>query len=95
MSSIEIGSLYIKTTGKDKGKRCIIVDLVDKNFVLVTGPPKITGVKRRRVNLKHLSPTEEKIEIKKGATDKEIEQVLTKGKSTPKKAPAEKKRKNS
>jgi len=95
MSSIEIGSLYIKTTGKDKGKRCIIVDLVDKNFVLVTGPPKITGVKRRRVNLKHLSLTEEKIEIKKGATDKEIEQVLTKGKSTPKKAPAEKKRKNS
>ncbi|MCW4043840.1 MAG: 50S ribosomal protein L14e [Candidatus Bathyarchaeota archaeon] len=95
MSSIEIGSLYIKTTGKDKGKRCIIVDLVDKNFVLVTGPPQITGVKRRRVNLKHLSPTEEKIEIKKGATDKEIEQVLTKGKSTPKKAPAEKKRKNS
>lgn len=95
MSSIEIGSLYIKTTGKDKGKRCIIVDLVDKNFVLVTGPPQITGVKRRRVNLKHLSPTEEKIDVKKGATDKEIEQVLTKGKSTPKKAPAEKKRKNS
>ena len=95
MSSIEIGSLYIKTTGKDKGNRCVIVDLVDKNFVLVTGPPQITGVKRRRVNLKHLSPTEEKIEIKKGATDKEIEQVLTKGKSTPKKAPAEKKRKNS
>jgi large subunit ribosomal protein L14e len=95
MSSIEIGSLYLKTTGRDKGKRCVIVDLIDKNFVLVTGPSQITGVKRRRVNLKHLSPTEEKIEIKKGATDKEIEQVLTKGKSTPKKAPAEKKRKNS
>jgi large subunit ribosomal protein L14e len=95
MSSIEIGSLYIKTTGREKGKRCIIVDLMDKNFVLVTGPPKITGVKRRRVNLKHLNPTEEKIDVKKGATDKEIEQVLTKGKSTPKKPPAEKKRKNS
>ncbi len=94
MSLIEIGSLYIKTTGRDKGKRCVIVDLIDKNFVLVTGPSQITGVKRRRVNLKHLSPTEEKIEIKKGATDKEIEQVLTKGKSTPKKAPAEKKRNN-
>lgn len=95
MSSIEIGSLYTKTTGREKGKRCIIVDLMDKNFVLVTGPPQITGVKRRRVNLKHLSPTEEKIDVKKGATDKEIEQVLTKGKSAPKKAPAEKKRKSS
>ena len=46
MSSIEIGSLYIKTSGREKGKRCVIVDLMDKNFVLVTGPPKITGVKR-------------------------------------------------
>jgi large subunit ribosomal protein L14e len=94
MSLIEIGSLYVKTTGREKGKRCIIVDLMDKNFVLVTGPPKITGVKRRRVNLKHLSPTEEKIDVKKGATDKEIEQIL-KGKSTPKKVPVEKKRKSS
>jgi len=95
MSSIEIGSLYIKTSGREKGKRCVIVDLMDKNFVLVTGPPKITGVKRRRVNLKHLSPTEDKIDVKKGATDKEIEQVLTKDKSTTKKAPAQKKRKKS
>ena len=95
MSSIEIGSLYVKTTGREKGKRCIIVDLMDKNFVLVTGPPQITGVKRRRVNLKHLSPTEEKIDIKKGATDKEIEQVLKKGKSPPKKVPTKKKQKSS
>ena len=95
MSSIEIGSLYIKTSGREKGKRCVIVDLMDKNFVLVTGPPKITGVKRRRVNLKHLSPIEEKIEVKKGATDKEIEQILTKGKSATKKASTEKKSKKS
>ena len=95
MSSIEIGSLYVKTSGREKGKRCVIVDLMDKNFVLVTGPPQITGVKRRRVNIKHLSPTEEKIDVKKGANDKEIEQILTKGKSTPKKAPVEKKRKKS
>jgi large subunit ribosomal protein L14e len=95
MSSIEIGALYIKKSGREKGKRCVIVDLMDKNFVLVTGPPQITGVKRRRVNLKHLTPTEEKIDIKKGATDKEIEQVLKKDKSEPKKPPAEKKRKKS
>ena len=95
MSSIDIGSLCIKTSGREKGKRCVIVDLMDKNFVLVTGPQKITGVKRRRVNLKHLSPTEETIEVKKGATDKEIEQILTKGKSTPKKSSTEKKSKKS
>ncbi|WP_455369260.1 50S ribosomal protein L14e [[Eubacterium] cellulosolvens] len=95
MSSIEIGSLYIKTSGREKGKRCVIVDLIDKNFVLVTGPQQITGVKRRRVNLKHLSPIEEKIDVKKGAPDKEIKELLTKGKSTSKKDPAKKKRKES
>ena len=95
MSSIEIGSIYIKTSGREKGKRCVIVDFVDKNFVVVTGPPQITGVKRKRVNLKHLSPTEEVIKIQKGASDKEVEQVLTKGKSKPEKTPAEKKRKKS
>lgn len=95
MSSIEIGSIYIKTSGREKGKRCVIIDLLDKNFVVVTGPPKITGVKRKRVNLKHLNPTEETIKITKGATDKEVEQVLTKGKSTAGKVPTEKKRKKS
>ena len=95
MSSIEIGSIYIKTSGREKGKRCVIVDFVDKNFVVVTGPPQITGVKRKRVNLKHLSATEDTIKINKGATDKEVEQVLTKGKSTPEKAPSTKKRKKS
>lgn len=76
MTAMEIGRVCIKTAGREKGKKCVIVDIIDKNFVLVTGPKSLTGVKRRRANIKHLKPTEEKIKIKKGASDEAILKAL-------------------
>ena len=55
----------------------MVLDVIDKNFVLVTGPQKVTGIKRRRVNVNHIEPTETKIDIKRGATDEEVTQALT------------------
>jgi len=76
MPAIEVGRICIKTRGREAGKRCVIVDLIDKNFVLITGPKSLTGVKRRRANIRHLSPTEEKIDIRRGASDEEVLQAL-------------------
>jgi len=76
MPAIEVGRICIKTRGREAGKRCVIVDLIDKNFVLITGPKSLTGVKRRRANIRHLSPTEEKINIRRGASDEEVLQAL-------------------
>jgi len=76
MPAIEVGRICVKTRGREAGKRCIIVDLIDKNFVLITGPKSVTGVKRRRANISHLSPTEEKINIRRGASDEEVLQAL-------------------
>ena len=77
MSAIEVGRICIKITGRESGKRCVIVDVIDKNFVLITGPKSVNGVKRRRVNVNHLKPTDEDIKIKKGATDEEVTEALT------------------
>ena len=77
MPAIEIGRICIKTSGREAGKRCVIIDIMDKNFVLVTGPKSMSGVKRRRVNINHLELTEELVKIKRGATDKEVTQSLT------------------
>jgi large subunit ribosomal protein L14e len=74
--TFEVGRVCVKTAGRDVGKRCIIVDLMDKNFVLVTGPKSISGVRRRRVNVNHLKPLEEKIRIDRGATDEQIATLL-------------------
>jgi len=76
MPAIEVGRICVKTRGREAGKRCVIVDIIDKNFVLVTGPRSLTGVRRRRANISHLNPTEEKINIRRGASDEEILQAL-------------------
>ena len=54
----------------------MIVDLIDDNFVLVTGPKDVSGVKRRRVNIKHLIPLEDTINIPRGASDEEVKRAL-------------------
>jgi len=76
MPAIEVGRICVKISGREAGRRCVIVDIVDKNFVLVTGPRKVSGVKRRRVNVNHLEPTQAKIDIRRGATDEEVSGAL-------------------
>ncbi|MHC1563996.1 MAG: 50S ribosomal protein L14e [Candidatus Hecatellaceae archaeon] len=74
----EIGRVCIKKTGREAGRRCVVVDTIDKNFVLVTGPRNVTGVRRRRCNVDHLEPTELKLPIKRGADDEAVAEALTK-----------------
>ena len=76
MPAVEVGRICVKTVGREAGKKCIIVDLVDKNFTLITGPKTVTGIKRRRSNINHLEITTEKIDIKRGATDEEILEAI-------------------
>ena len=76
MSVFEVGRICIKTSGRDSGKKCVVLDLLDKNFVFVTGPKEKTGVRRRRVNMNHLEPLEEKIDIDRNASDEEILKII-------------------
>jgi len=79
---MEVGRICVKLVGRETGRKCVVVDVIDKNFVLVTGPKTVTGVRRRRTNVDHLEPTPESVEVKKGAADDEVEKALTKGKKT-------------
>jgi large subunit ribosomal protein L14e len=76
MPAIEVGRICVKQAGRECCTKCVIIDVMDKSFVLVTGPKKVTGVKRRRVNINHLMPIEEKIDIKRDASDDEVAQVI-------------------
>jgi len=73
---IEIGRVCTKIQGRESGRKCVVVDQLEKNFVLVTGPEKISGVKRRRCNVSHLEPHDQKIKIRKRADDEEVIKVL-------------------
>ena len=76
MPAIEIGRICVKIVGREAGKKCILVDIIDQNFVLITGPKSVSDIKRRRANINHLEPTQEKIDINRGATDEEITEAL-------------------
>ncbi|EHP85001.1 50S ribosomal protein L14e [Methanotorris formicicus] len=71
MPAIEVGRVCIKTMGREAGKTCVIVDVIDRNFVLIDGE-----VKRRRCNIKHIEPTDKKVEIEKGASTEEVRLAL-------------------
>lgn len=76
MPAIEVGRICVKQLGRETGKKCVIIDVVDKSFVLITGPKKVTGVRRRRTNINHIEPLDIKIEITRGASDDEVTSLL-------------------
>lgn len=76
MSAMDVGRVCVKLRGREKGSRCVVVDVIDRNYVLVTGPLELTGVRRRRVNMSHLRPLDEKLDIGRNASDEEILKLL-------------------
>ena len=76
MPAMEVGRICVKLSGREAGRKCVVVDVVDKSFVLITGPKKVTGVRRRRANVSHVEPLQDTIEIKRGASDDEVQQAL-------------------
>ena len=76
MSVYDIGRICVKTMGREAGKYCVVVDIIDKNYILIDG----LKVKRRRTNYKHIEPISETIDIKKGASHKDVEAAIKKAK---------------
>lgn len=70
---LEVGRVCVKIAGRSAGKKVVIVDRVDENFVVVDGP-----VKRKRCNVKHLEPLAQVVEVKKGASHGEVVKALEK-----------------
>lgn len=64
---ITVGRLCMKLAGRDAGKVCVVVDVLDKNFVLVDGQTR-----RRKVNLAHLEPLKKEISISPKASHEAI-----------------------
>lgn len=76
--SEQIGRICAKTTGREAGRKCVIVDVLDRNFVKVTGPKALTGLRRRRANATHLSFLPHKLDIRKNASDEAVAKALEK-----------------
>lgn len=68
---MEIGRVCIKIAGRDAGKKCVVVDTLTSNTVLVDGQTR-----RRKCNTRHLEPTPQVLSIKKGASSVEVQKVF-------------------
>ena len=63
MSAISVGRIVTKIMGREAGKKAVVTQLLDKTFVEISGPYDVTGVKRRRVNISHIEPTQFKLDL--------------------------------
>lgn len=59
MPAIEKGRVCVKIAGRESGKKCVIVDVIDENFVEIVG----NEVKNKRCNIKHLEPVDTTVEV--------------------------------
>ena len=80
MSVYDIGRVCVKTMGREAGKYGVIVDIIDKNYLLIDG----VKVRRKRVNYKHIEPASDIVDIKKGAAHSDVEAAIKKAKLTKK-----------
>jgi LSU ribosomal protein L14E len=69
---VTVGRVCVKIRGRDAGRKCVIVNIIDKNFVIVTGPKNLTGVRRKKVNVDHLIFLPYVLKINKNASDEEV-----------------------
>ena len=68
---MDIGRVCIKIAGRDAGKKCVIVNVIDDNFVLIDGETR-----RRKCNVKHLEPLLTRVEISQDANREEVAKAL-------------------
>lgn len=72
MPAIDVGRICLKRAGREAGRKAVVVDVLEGNFVLIDG----LNVKRRKCNVRHLFPLAQKLELKKGASHEEIVKLM-------------------
>jgi large subunit ribosomal protein L14e len=70
---MEVGRVCLKIAGRDAGKKCVIVDVVGDNRVLIDGETR-----RRNCNIAHLEPTKDTMDVKKGAAHADVLKAFSK-----------------
>ena len=76
MTLYEVGRICVKTSGREAGSYCVVIDSQDSKLVMITGPKNLSGVRRRGCNTRHLEPLDTVIEIAKGAKDEDVEKAI-------------------
>lgn len=68
---IQIGRVCVKLAGRDAGKKCAIIEILDEHFVMIDGETR-----RRKCNILHLEPLPDTVSIQKGAAHAQVCKAL-------------------
>lgn len=63
----DVGRVCTKLAGRDAGSKCVIVDIIDSQHVLIDG-----ATRRRKCNVSHLVPEDTTLDIAKGASHEDV-----------------------
>ncbi|HLC89030.1 MAG TPA: 50S ribosomal protein L14e [Candidatus Nanoarchaeia archaeon] len=73
MVIFDVGRVCLKIAGRDAGRKSVVVEVIDANFVVVDG-----DVRRKKVNVRHLMPLQKTIQIKNKASHEEVKAAFEK-----------------
>ena len=73
MSIFSVGRVCVKIAGRDAGRKCVVLQQLDNHYVLVDG-----NTRRKKVNINHLEPLDQMLEVKESASHAEIVSVFEK-----------------
>jgi len=59
MTAVEPGRMCMKKTGRDAGEKCVIVKVLDENFVEIVSKSR----KKRKCNVSHLELLDGKMKV--------------------------------
>jgi large subunit ribosomal protein L14e len=68
----DIGRICVKIAGRDANKTCVIVEVLDANYVMIDGETR-----RKKVNIRHLEPLDKTVELKKGASHADVKKAFS------------------
>ena len=68
---IEIGRLCMKIAGRDAGRYCLIIEIIDKTYVLIDG-----ATRRKKCNISHLELLGKVAKVKAKAEHKRASEEL-------------------
>jgi large subunit ribosomal protein L14e len=73
---VQIGRVCVINFGRDAGKLCVIIDVINQNRALIDGPYTVTGVKRQAIPFKRLSLTDYVVTIPRNARQKLLTKAM-------------------